>query len=299
MIIFDKCKYVTDIMRCGIGANDNNADRKLFLVARYLIKETTYKPKNIKENLKKYAREYFKGLSDDIVNKEIDIIYNRAKDKIVKEEKQGTDTLEDNDCVEEIDYVEFVKEMDYFKPKELTLYENEMKFISELDKNLQELAFAFLVVHKFQGYKWVSECNSDIYRICHWNEKGNGKSQTTKDSLIHKLVEKGVISFYCKTNKAYSYNKSWIAKTFFTVLINEDNLKPEKRSPKWKTITNYDDVLLYWKLYQGDKGVKLCEKCGTPITDTGNSKRFCSNCALENIRASKKRSKEKSLKVAS
>lgn len=189
--------------------------------------------------------------------------------------------------------------MDYFKPKELTLYENEMKFISELDKNLQELAFAFLVVHKFQGYKWTCECNSDIYKICHWDEKGNGKSQTTKNNLIHKLVEKGMLSFYCKTNKAYSYNKAWIAKTFFTVLINEDYLEPEKRSPKWKMITNYDDVLLYWKLYQNDKNVKLCEKCGAPIVDTGNSKRFCSNCALENIRASKKRSKEKTLKVAS
>lgn len=299
MIIFDECKYVTDIMRNGIGVNDNNAERKLFLVARYLIEKTKYKPSVIKRNLKKYANEYFNGLSDDIINREIDIIYNRAKENSVKEEK-GTDNLENDESHGmEIDLTEFVEKINYFKQKKIVLYENEMKFISGLDKNLQELAFAFLVVHKFQGYKWTRECNSDIYKICHWDEKGHGKSQTTKNTLIYKLVEKEVISFYCKTNKAYSYNKSWIAKTFFTVLINEDNLEAEKRSPVWKTITNYDDVLLYWRLYQNDKGVKLCGKCGAPIADTGNSKKFCSNCALENIRESKKRSKEKSLKSAS
>lgn len=297
MIIFDKCKYVTDIMRYGIGQNDSNANGKLFLVAKYLIEKTTYKPSVIKRNLKKYSSQYFRGLSDDIVNREIEIIFNRAStSKVIVKEKQGTNTPDDEVEEKEIDFVEAV---DYFKPKEVILYENEMKRISELDKNIQELAFAFLVVNKFLGYEWTYECNSDIYRICHWDEKGRGKNQNTKDSLIHKLVENDIILFCCSTNKRYNYDKSWIAKTSFTVLINEDNVEEEKRSPVWNKITNYDDVLLYWKLYQNAEGVKLCEKCCAPIADTGNSKKYCSNCALENIRESKKRNKNKVLNIAS
>lgn len=282
-------------MRNGLKENESRANYKLFLITRYLIENTTYKPSVIKRNLKKYAEKYFEGLSDDIINNEIKRIYDDANNiKNMDEETNGTDDPEND--TQEIDTVEVRR---YFDLKELTLYESEMEKILELDEELQELAFAFLVVNKYQGYKWIYECNADIYKICHWNEKGNGKNQTTKNRLIHSLVENKIISFYCKINKAYTYNKAWIAKTYFTVLINEDNDSDKEHSPVWKKITNYDDVMLYWRLYKGDPKVKLCEKCNAPIEDTGNSKRFCSECALEQTRESKKRSKEKSLKTAS
>lgn len=282
-----------DIMRNGLKENESRANYKLFLIARYLIENTTYKPSVIKKNLRKYAEKYFEGLSDDIIDSEIEWIYNDAKNaKNTDEEIDGTDDPE-NDA-QEIDSTEVRQ---YFDLKELTLYESEMKKISELDEELQELAFAFLIVNKYQGYKWIYECNADIYKICHWDRKGKGKNQTTKNRLIHRLVEEKIVSFYCKTNKAYTYNKAWIAKTYFTVLINEDD--NVSHSPVWRKITNYDDVMLYWRLYKGDPNVKLCEKCNAPIEDTGNSKRFCSDCALEQARESKKRSKEKALKTAS
>ena len=296
MIIFDKCKYVTDIMRHGINENDSRANSKLFLVAKYLIEETTYKPCVIKRNLKKYSEKYFNGLSEDVIDKEIENIYNKAKNShVIEEEKNGMDN-EDEDSDVDIDWVDAVN---YFAPKHINLYEEEMRKISELEDKVQELAFAFLVVNKYQGYKWTYECNSEIYKICHWDKKGNGKNQSTKDSLIHKLVDNGIIRFYCNTNSAYRYNKSWIAKTSFTVLINEDNFAEKEHSKLWKTITNYDDVLLYWRLYKGDPTVGLCEKCGTPIEKTSNSKKYCSNCALNNIRESKKRNKESVSKMSS
>ncbi len=297
MTIFNSYRYVTDIMRNGLKENESNANGKLKLVARYLIENTTYKPSVIKKNLKRYAEKYFEGLSDDIVDNEIEWIFNEASKKKFIEESGGTDDPENEPEETKIDHTEA---RNYFDLKELTLYESEMKRIGRLDEELQELAFAFLILNKYQGdkYKWVYECNADAYEICHWNEKGKGKSQTTKNRLIHRLVEEKVIDFYFSTNKAYSYNKSWIAKTYFTVLINEDNLKGE-HSPIWKKVTNYDDVMLYWRLYKGDPKVKLCEKCNAPIEDSGNSKRFCSDCALERTRQSKKRSKENALKSAS
>ena len=284
-----------DIMRNGLKENESRANYKLFLVARYLIENTTYKPSVIKKNLRQYAEKYFEGLSDDIIDSEIEWIYNDAKNvKKMDEEIDGTDDPE-NDTGE----IDAIEARQYFDLKELNLYQSEMEKISELDEELQELAFAYLVVNKYQGHKWIYECNADIYKICHWDEKGNGKNQTTKNRLIHSLVENKIISFYCKTNKAYVYNKAWIAKTYFTVLINEDNDSDKEHSPVWRKITNYDDIMLYWRLYKGDPKVKLCEKCNAPIEDTGNSKKFCSECALEQTRESKKRSKERALKSAS
>lgn len=296
-------------MKNGLSENESSANQKLSLVARYLIEKTKYKPSVVKNNLKRYAKKYFEGLSEDIINSEIELIYNYAKNELEKKNKSkkkvDVKKISDN-TKKDIDDLKKSKQEDDdtgerkdFEFKELTLYNSEMERISELDEELQELAFAFLIVNKYQSYIWIDECNADIYKICHWDEKGNGKSQTTKDKLIHRLVEEKIISFYCKTNKAYCYNKSWIAKTIFTVLINEDNHKDKNHSMVWKKITNYDDVMLYWRLYKGDLAIKLCEKCNAPIIDTGNSKKFCSDCALERIRKSKKRSKKKALKFAS
>lgn len=302
MIIFDKCKYVTEIMRNGIKENESRANAKLFLVAKYLIQETQYKKGVIKKNLKKYSEDYFRGLTDEMINREIDNLYDRAcKSSVVEVEKQGTgDTIDEakTDEVKDTE-IDFIDAVQYFKPRYINLYENELHKISELDDKLQELAFAFLVVNKFVGYKWTYECNSDIYTICHW-EKGKGKSGTVKNKLIHSLVQNGIIRFFCNVNTTYKHNQKWIAKTSFTVLINEDNLPEDKeKSPVWKTITNYDDVLLYWRLYKGDTSIKLCEECSAPIEITGNSKKFCSNCALNKIRESKRRNKEMASQMVS
>lgn len=283
-------------MNNGIKENDSRANTKLFLVAKYLIEKTTYKPGVIKKRLKKYSEEYFRGMPVEMIDKEINSLCNRAKTSIISDDKkrQNIDSMKDggeyqgggNTGLDSVDGIE------YFKPKRIHLYVNELKRISELDEKLQELAFVFLVVNKFQGYKWTPECNSDIYKICHWDKAGNGKSQTVKNNMIHSLVNHGIIRFYCNTNSGYKYNKKWIAKTFFTVLINEDNCtEDETKSPVWRTITNYDDVMLYWRLYKGDPSVKLCKECNAPIEDTGNSKRYCSDCAMKRIRESKKRNK--------
>ena len=68
MTIYNRYRYVTDVMRNGLKENESNANGKLKLVARYLIENTTYKPSVIKKNLKRYAEKYFEGLSDDIVD---------------------------------------------------------------------------------------------------------------------------------------------------------------------------------------------------------------------------------------
>lgn len=295
MVIFDKRKYVIEIMNNGIKENDSRANTKLFLVAKYLNEKTTYKPGVIKKRLKKYSEEYFRGMPVEMIDKEIDSLYNRAKTSTVVDGKrqQSIDGVKDGGEYQDnrnagLDSIEC------FKPKKIHLYANELKKISELDEKLQELAFAFLVVNKFLGYKWTPECNSDIYKICHWDKAGNGKSQTVKNDMIHSLVNHGIIRFYCDTNSGYKYNKKWIAKTFFTVLINEDNFsEDETKSPVWRTVTNYDDVMLYWRLYKGDLSVKLCKECNAPIEDTGNSKRYCSDCAMKRIRESKKRNKSR------
>lgn len=145
MTIFNRYRYVTDIMRNGLKENESNANGKLKLVARYLIENTTYKPSVIKKNLKRYAEKYFEGLSDDIVDNEIEWIFNEASKKKFIEESGGTDDPENEPEETKIDHTEA---RNYFDLKELTLYESEMKRIGRLDEELQELAFAFLILNK-------------------------------------------------------------------------------------------------------------------------------------------------------
>lgn len=111
-------------MKDGLKENERNANRKLFLVARYLIENTKYKPSVIKKNLKRYAEKYFEGLSDDIIDNEIEWIFNGANNaKNLIEESGGTDNPENEP---KIDYTEA---RGYFDLKELTLYESEMERI--------------------------------------------------------------------------------------------------------------------------------------------------------------------------
>ena len=106
MIIFNRYRYVTDVMKNGLKENERNANRKLFLVARYLIENTKYKQSVIKRNLKKYAEKYFEGLSDDIINNEIEWIFDKANTKKFIEESGGTDDPENEPEETKIDHTE-------------------------------------------------------------------------------------------------------------------------------------------------------------------------------------------------
>lgn len=237
--------------------------------------------------MKEVAGEFLYGLPEKTIDKIIEDYYEDAKRlSPLEEDKNGTNQKDDDGLGDDIDNV---TALGYFDVPILNLYESEMRKIASLDSKLRTLAFAFLVVNKFYGYRYSYECNADLYRLSH-NEKKSGK---TRNVMLHRLVENGVVKFYTKINKAYRFNQSWIAKTSFIVPINVDFFKDKSNEKVWMQITNYDDIMLYLGLYLGDERVSTCTECGCPIEVTNNAKKYCSNCSNKKLKKARGKAKKK------
>lgn len=268
MIIFDYKKYLKDVKKDGIKATDPYANSKIDMLLTDLVFNSTYSKTSIIKKVRKVADDYYNGLPDDLVIQELTDSYKRIKDKgeTAQEEK-----------------------------KVLTLYKSEMETIAQLqDEKLQRLAFASLVAFKYHShhliygevayYKMIAECMPDIYQLAHFENV----SGSTRMKLQHKLSELGLVQYRMKTNTAYRYQpiedgnrKRWIAFTQFSVPFCVEVKGTQENEEVFMEMRNYDDVLLYWRLYNHDAKVTTCAICGSPIEITTNSKLYCSTCAEE------------------
>lgn len=266
MIIFDYKKYLKDVKRDGISATDPYANSKIDMLLTDLVFNSTYSKNSIIKKVRKVATDYYNGLPDDLVIQELTDSYKRIKDK-------GAATQE--------------------QKKVLTLYKSEMETIAHLpDEKLQRLAFASLVAFKYHShhliygevayYKMIAECMPDIYQLAHFENV----SGSTRMKLQHKLSELGLVLYRMKTNTAYRYQpiedvnrKRWIAFTQFSVPFCVEVKGTQENEEVFMEMRNYDDVLLYWRLFCNDPKVTTCAICGSPIEITTNSKLYCSTCA--------------------
>lgn len=282
MVIFDKEKYIEDVKLNGIGATDPYASEKLKVIMRYYILNSKYKKGKIIEKVLEIARDYFKGLPDNIAQSELEELYHEIK-------KQTKETTED-------------------EKKEIILYKSEMEIIRNLkENNLMKLAFAALILHKFEGqytdgekiqyYNFIKCNDSDIYRIAELNNV----SGTTKNKLWRKLIELGLVEIKVKTNPAYRFNSSWIAFPVFSVVFNENlsKNKTELEQDVYAVISDYSDLMLYMRYYIGDDDLTLCENCRRPIK-RNNGKKYCEKCSKDRKKLSDKKryNKEKIRKSA-
>ena len=280
MIIFENEKYLQEIKKNGIGATDQYAKFKIHYLVEDFVFNTTYRKNKIIEIVKELAKEYFKGLPDELIEKELEEFYDSTKAKL-------------NGVTGE------------HKNKVITLYRSEMETIENLqDDRLMKLAFAALVLHKFcaqytingkeRYYTSVNACEADIYRIANFSNV----SGTKRKQLWKELADRGLIHYFVKTNTAWRFHPNWTAMTLFTVPFNVD-LKEDKSGEKiYKTITNYDDVLLYLRFWLKDENVIECADCGCPIIKTGNAKCVCSNCADNRRKSSDKARYQRKLAIA-
>lgn len=263
MIIFENEKYLQEIKKNGIGATDQNAKFKITYLISDLVANSSYRKNKIISIARDLAKDYFVGLPENIVKKQLEECYENVREKIAEQ-----------------DYIE------NHTDKVITLYESEMKTIAELkDDKLMRLAFATLILHKFTGqffvdgqekyYISVKSCEADIYRIA----KLNDVSGTTKKKLWKELSDLGLVRYSVRTNPAWRYHPDWTAMTVFTVPFNVDLHKDCTGEKVYKRITNYDDVILYLRYWLKDENVIECIDCGCPIVKTANSKLLCSNCA--------------------
>ena len=272
MIIFDYDRYLKNVKKDGIGATDIHATTKINDVLTDLIFNSTYKKGKIIKKVKEIANDYYDGLPDDIVEQKLSETYEDIKNR---EQKEKPDAK-----------------------KILTLYKSEMETIVSLpDEKLQRLAFALLVAFKHRAchyvfdkieyYKMIDDCLSDVFVLAEF-EKVSG---STRNKLAHELVKRGLLLFYPKVNDTYKYQsfddvKRWIAFNRISVPFCVEVKGTQADEEVYMKMTNYDNVLLYLRLYQGDEAVTTCDCCGTPILKAGNAKRFCSDCADASKKAS-------------
>lgn len=279
MIIFENEKYLQNIKKNGIGATDPNAKFKInYLMTDYVL-NSSYRKNKIIEMIKDTAREYFYGLPDNLVQKELEEYYETARAKI---DDEGFAYEHQN--------------------KVITLFESEMKKIADLkDDKLMRLAFATLILHKFTGqflidgtpkyYMSVKACEADIYRIAQFDNV----SGTTKKKLWKELSDRRLVHYYMKTNSAWNFHPNWKSMLLFTVPFNVDLMDDKTNEKVYKVITNYDDVLSYLQYWLGNKNLTVCEDCGCPII---KSKCLCSNCASARKKASDKARYERKIAIA-
>ena len=265
MLIFDYEKFVKDIKESGITNTDVNAKMKIRCVMEDMIANTTYSKGKIIEKVKSIAENYFHGLPDDIVEKELELLYDYAK-------------AEDNNAA-----------MKKHEKKIISLYDSEMRTITELkDDKLMRLAFAAMIVHKFLGlhkdtngiekcYKSVNLCKSDIYRIAGLTNI----SGTTKNKLWKVLRDKGLIQYMITTNKTWKYNKRDITKRSFSIPFIVELQTDSHDEQLFKRVTNYDDVMLYLRYWLKADDFITCADCGCPIERKGNARKYCFDCADE------------------
>lgn len=265
MIILDDDKYLEDIKRYGIGATDIYATKKLQVLIDDFVKNTSYKKGKIIDKVKTIAADYFSGLPDNIIEKQLEDMY------LISKKNMRSNNINN--------------------PKKIVnLYKSEMETIASLEtENLQRLAFAMLVFHKFTAqyydgnlikyHKRVIACKSDIYRVAGLDNV----SGTAKNKMWVKLAEKGLVKHFAKTNNSFMFNPTWIAMTLFTVPFNRDIMPENESEELWMQITNYDDVMLYWRYYtrnqRKDWNVVLCTDCGCPIEKTSNNHFLCRDCS--------------------
>lgn len=277
MIIFDKEKYVKRIVKEGLQANTTKMRFKLSLVAIYYLQNTQYKPFQIKTILRNISMRYFMGLPEKIISDEIEDIFNFAKVKANKVE--SADTEEETDICENDDEASDCNIMNsdlVFERKKVIIYNEELERIKTLNNNNAEnLSFIMLVIYKFFDYEWVYECNSDLYKLAEL--KVSGKS---RNELLYLLSQNKMIRFNAFVNKDYKHNRhKKIAETKFKVLFCLDescNIKTVAF-----TISDFDDLLLYYRYYIGDTDIIKCAGCDRPIRITGNAKKYCYECAIK------------------
>ena len=272
MIIFENDKFLAAVKKNGISETDPYATFKINYIIEDMVFNSSYRKNKIIEKVKSIARQYFYGLPDDIINKELEVIYESATEKINDEDSKRR-----------------------HENKIITLYDSEMRIIETLkDDELMRLAFATLILHKFCGqyfdnniekhHKYVDTCEADAYRIAGLNKI----SGTNKDKLWKKLYDENMIDYWIKNNYMWQYKPGWIAKRLFTVPYNVD-LKSDKNNESiFRRITNYDDVLLYLKFWLKDENVTTCTDCSCPIEKGANAKKLCSNCAVNRKKRSDK-----------
>lgn len=176
-------------------------------------------------------------------------------------------------------------------PASIVIYKEELEKIESLEHDdTERLAFVFLCAAKMLPYRWIYECNAELYRLA-WRYKYDavskkvlgrqqgrrvGGSEPTK--RVNRICQAGIVHYITRINTSYKLTHSAPpASASFTVPILCD-------SGEVAFVINKPDMeslVLYYDRYKGYSGLITCQCCGCPALRTGRRQKYCISCADE------------------
>jgi len=250
MLVFDEKKYAEDILNNKHYNTIKTQGRERCIVARYLT-SLGKTPQEIKDVLSEIPMSGGEYLSE----REKSIIYS----KIIAKSN-------------EYDFVTNIK---------VPIYKSELEVIEALDSDsLKHLLFVYLVYYKWgcavKHLRFYSKKNNIIMVVENnndlWKLAGLSKLKVSERyGLCNQLFNKGL--YKLDNFKAHNYIYLPFAK-------NDGELAFE--------ISNYDNIIGEFLLYEHPNEYKRCVVCGVVIKKTRSPKKYCASCAYkENLRKTK------------
>lgn len=241
-----KIEKVKEWIKFGIEPNDKYWGKKLDMFADYYENHTTYAPLEKIDRIKKQFQVFFDKLPDFVVEDMMQNAIHKAKEH---------PTL---DATEEI-------------IRSVTIYVEELDLIQQLKTyNQQKFAFVLLVNSKYGYLKYRKQQWIDVNMKFYLEQAGISLGGGRQKELIRALKDNGFL-----IGGPYSSAKN-------------------KRMPKFKVklayqldegteafkVTDFDNMLLYYRRYIGDEKVGSCDRCGEPVVHNIRKKHYCNKCTL-------------------
>lgn len=245
MIIFDEVNYAENILRNGCSKRNVLIDFKI--LAKYFL---YYKHNSIQE----------------------------TKEKMLEVLKNSETFIPINYIVLKIDKaIQYAQTEQLKRIEPVSIYKEEIDFIQQLSKDVQDIAFIYLFLSKWtkdpKGF-FVKE--SDIKKLL-------GITIRNKDlQIMNKTLE----------DSDFLKFKDTRTKELIKVLITKND------GEEIFQITDFTHPLLHYKQYLGEKIIN-CVDCNCLVKAKSNRQKYCKSCAnrvkLSQINKSKKRKKLKDL----
>ncbi|MFF2093516.1 hypothetical protein [Paenibacillus sp. NPDC058174] len=137
----------------------------------------------------------------------------------------------------------------------------------EEDLELQKFAFSILVTARLKNLLRVNEEKLDLFddhREIIKDAQLSNEVKTRKKRMLFELKEKGLIEVPLKIT-------STKCKALF---ITND-------TDKEITITDFNNSILYFLKWKGEKGIIDCAKCNAIVRRKTNNQKYCRNCSVD------------------
>lgn len=225
MIIFDEKKYVEDNMLddsyCLAG---NRLKTELIMFGRYLK---------------------YKGCEDSVI---IPALQKKAKGTMLEYNVANQDFIDD--------LLIKISQREIYHDRVIEITETELYKIKKINHNQTErVMFAFMVIQKFFGSKYIKTNVNELQVMCKLNYNAN----YFKENILKKLSDMGYINIYA-TNL---YKINIITNESFTAI----------------KVVEFDDVIRYYLDTCNTSEYIYCNACGKKTRRKSNRQKYCDECS--------------------